>query len=87
MYARDTSISYFSRSTSDRTNAINSDLQNLSLWPQGNKLTHNIVKTHSMIFGTELNLERLDCDNSTNFALLTINAKRLSLQKKSNILR
>ena len=53
MYADDTSISY---SSTDLCNAINSDLQNLSSWPQGNKLSLNVAKTQSMILGTVPNL-------------------------------
>ena len=37
MYADDTSISHSSKSVSDLCNAINSDVQNLSSWLQGNK--------------------------------------------------
>ena len=43
MYEDDTSISYSSRSVTDLTNAINSDLQDLSTLLQGNKLTLNVV--------------------------------------------
>ena len=69
MYADDKSISYSSRSITDLTNTINSDLQDLSLWLQGNMLTLNVVKTHSMILGTEPNLRRIYCDSSTSFPL------------------
>ena len=75
MYADDTSISYSSRSTTYLANAINSDLQNLSLWLREKKLTLNIVKTHSMIFDTETSIRRLDSNNSTNFPLFQIMVK------------
>ena len=77
MYADDTSISFSSRSVTDLTNAINSDLQDLSLWLQGNKLTLNVVKTYSMIFGTEPNLRRIYCDSSTSFPLFQINDDKI----------
>ena len=52
MYADDTSISYSLRSVTDLANAVNSDLQDLSIWLQGNKVTLNVVKTQSMTSGT-----------------------------------
>jgi len=58
---------YSSRFVTDLTNAINSDLKDLSLWFQGNKLTLNVVKTQSMTFGTEPNRRRIFSDTSTSF--------------------
>ena len=46
MYADDTSISYSLR----LANAIISDLYDLSIWLQGNKVTLNVEKTQSMTF-------------------------------------
>ena len=86
MYADDISISYSSLSITYLANAINSNLQILSLWLQGNKLTLNVVKTQSMIFGTEPNLRRLDSDNLENFPSFILMVKRFNLQTKSNIL-
>ena len=77
MYAGDTSISYSSRSVTNLTDAINSDLKDLSLWLQGNKLTLNVVKTQSMIFGTEPNLRRIFRDTSTCFPLFQINDDKI----------
>ena len=54
MYADDRSISYSSKSVSEICNAINSNLQNLSSWLQGNKFFLNVAKTQSMILGTAL---------------------------------
>ena len=51
---------------------MNSDLKDLSLWLQGNKLTLNVVKTQSRIFGTEPNLRRIFRDTSTSFPLFQI---------------
>ena len=63
MYADDTSISFSSTSVSDLCNAINSDLQNLSSWLQGNKLSLNVANTQSIILYTVPNLRRLDCND------------------------
>ena len=73
MYAYSTSISYSSRSVTDLANAINSDLQDLSIWLLGNKVTLNVVKTHSMIFGTKPNFRRICRDTSTSFPRFQIN--------------
>ena len=54
------------------TNGINSDLQELSLWLQGNKLTLNGLKTHSSIFGTEPILRMIYRYTSTTFILFQI---------------
>ena len=77
MYADDTSISYSSRSVTDLTNAINSDLKDVSLWLQGNKLTLNVVMTQSMIFSTEPNLRRIFRDTSTSFPPFQINDDKI----------
>ena len=70
MYADDTSISYSLRSVTNLINAINSDLQ-------VNRLTLNVVKTKSMIFGTEPNLRRIFRDTSTSFPLFQINDDKI----------
>ena len=77
MYADDTSISYSSKSISDLSNAINLDLQDLSAWLQGNKLSLNVAKTQSMILGTAPNLKKLDYSDSTNFPLFEINEEKI----------
>ena len=77
MYADDTSIFFSSRSVTDLTNAINSDLKDLSLWLQGNKLTFNVVKTQSIIFGTEPNLRRIFRRTSTSFPPFQINDDKI----------
>ena len=77
MCADDTSISYSSRSVTDLSKTINSDLEDLSLWLQGNRLTLNVVKTQSMIFGTEHNLRRIFRDTSTSFPLFQINDDKI----------
>ena len=77
MYADDTSISYSLKSVSDLCNAINSDLQNLSSWLQGNKLSLYVAKTQSMILGTVPNLRRLDSNDSNSFPLFQINGNEI----------
>ena len=77
MHGDDTSISYSSKSVSNLCNAINSDLQNLSSWLQGNKLSLSVVKTQSMILGTVANLRRLDYNDSNSFPLFQINGDEI----------
>ena len=71
------SISYSSKSVSDLCNAINWDLQNLSSWLQGNKLSLNVAKTQSMILGTVPNLRRLDSNDSNSFPLFQISGDEI----------
>ena len=47
------------------------------LWFQGNKLTLNVVKTQSMILGTETNLRGIFCETSTSFPLFQINDDKI----------
>ena len=80
MYADDTSISYSSKCIYDLCNGINSDLQNLSSWLQGNKLSLsplNVAKTQSIILGTVPNLRRLDSNDSNSFPLFQINGDEI----------
>ena len=65
MYADDTSTCYSSKSVIDLAYSINSDLQDPSLWLQGNKSTLNAAKTHSIIFGTKPKLSRYLCKFSS----------------------
>ena len=51
MYADDTSISYSSSSLVDI--ALNSELNDLKLWLQGNKLSLNVLKTQAMVVGSQ----------------------------------
>ena len=49
MYADDTSLYYQSHDLTRLGEAINNDLRKLDTWLQGNKLSLNVAKTHSML--------------------------------------
>ena len=53
MYADDTSLCNQSRDLTQLNEAINSDLKKLETWLQGNKLSLNVAKTHSMLTSTK----------------------------------
>ena len=53
MYADDTSLCYQSHDLTRLNKAINSDLKKLDTWLQGNKLSLNVAKTHSMLISTK----------------------------------
>ena len=67
MHADDTSLCHQSNDITQLNKAINNDLRHLDSWLQGNKLSLNVAKTHSMLNttkqkrnilrGTNLNLE------------------------------
>ena len=52
MYGDDTSIYYGSESVSEINQAVNSDLEVLKGWLEGNKLSLNVAKTYAMIIGS-----------------------------------
>ena len=53
MYADDTSLCHQSHDLTQLNEAINSDLMKLETWLQGNKLSLNVAKTHSMLLSTK----------------------------------
>ena len=53
MYADDTSLCHQSHDLTRLNEAINSDLRKLETWLQGNKLSFNVAKTHSMLISTK----------------------------------
>ena len=53
MYADDTSLCHQSHDLTRLNEAINSDLRKLETWLQGNKLSLNVAKTHSMLISTK----------------------------------
>ena len=53
MYADDTSLCHQSHDLTQLNEAINSDLRKLETWMQGNKLSLNVAKTHSMLISTK----------------------------------
>ena len=52
MYADDTSLCYQSHALTRLNKVINSNLRKLDTWLQGNKLSLNVAKTHSMLIST-----------------------------------
>ena len=63
MYADDTSLCYQSHNLTQLNEAINSDLRKLDTWLQGNKLSLNVAKTHSMLISTKQKQNILKCQN------------------------
>ena len=59
MYADDTSISYSSKIIDELNETLNSDLDSLKQWLEGNKLSPNIIKTHAMVIGSRPNLKKI----------------------------
>ena len=53
MYADDTSLCHQSNDITQLNKAINNDLRHLDTWLQGNKLSLNVAKTHSMLVTTK----------------------------------
>ena len=53
MYADDTSLCYQSHNLTWLNEAIHSDLRKLDTWLQGNKISLNVAKTHSMLISTK----------------------------------
>ena len=53
MYADDTSLCHQALSMAQLNGAINNDLKRLDTWLQGNKLSLNVAKTHSMLITTK----------------------------------
>ena len=63
MYADDTSLCYRSSDITQLNEAINNDLSKLDTWLQGNKLTLNVAKTHSMLIATKQKHKMFKCQN------------------------
>ena len=59
MYADDTSISYSSSSLVDIEQTLNSELNDLKLWMQGNKLSLNVLKTQAMVVGSKPKIKKI----------------------------
>ncbi len=59
MYADDTSISHSTKDINDLNFALNSDLDRLKGWLQGNKLSLNVIKTQAMVVGSRPNLKNI----------------------------
>ena len=61
--ADDTILCYQSHDLTRLNKAINSDLQKHDTWLQGNKLSLNVAKTHSMLISTKQKQNILKCQN------------------------
>ena len=84
MYADDTSLCYQSSDITWLNEAINSDLKQLDTWLQGNKLSLNVAKTHSMLVSTK---PRHNILKSQNKELeLKIRENRLEVFQKTEYL-
>ena len=84
MYADDTSLCYQSSDITRLNEAINSDLKQLDTWLQGNKLSLNVAKTHSMLLSTK---QRHNILQSQNKELeLKIRENRLEVVQKTKYL-
>ena len=59
MYADDTSISYSSKNTDELNETLNSDLDSLKQWLEGNKLSLNVIKTQAMVIGSRPSLKKI----------------------------
>ena len=59
MYADDTTISYSSSSLADINQTLNSELNDLKQWLQGNKLSLNVLKTQALILGSQLEIKKI----------------------------
>ena len=53
MHADDTSLCHQSQDLTQLNEAIHSDLKKLETWLNGNKLSLNVAKTHSMVISTK----------------------------------
>ena len=59
MYADDTSISYSSKNIEELNETLNSDLDSLKQWLEGNKLSLNVIKTQAMVIGSRPNIKKI----------------------------
>ena len=59
MYADDTSISYSSKNIDDLNETLNSDLDSLKQWLEGNKLSLNVIKTQAMVIGSRPKIKKI----------------------------
>ena len=59
MYADDTSISYCSKNIDELNETLNSDLDSLKQWLEGNKLSLNVIKTQAMVIGSRHNMKKI----------------------------
>ena len=84
MYGDDTSLCYQSHDLTRLNEAINSDLEKLDSWLQGNKLSLNLKKTHSMPISTKQKQKILQSQNKD--LDLKISENELEVVKRQNTL-
>ena len=84
MYADDTTLCYQSHDLTRLKKAINSDLKKLDTWLQGNKLSLNVAKTHSMLISTMQKHNSLKSQNKDHD--LKIRDNGLEVVKKTKYL-
>ena len=84
MYADDTSLCYQSHDMTRLNEAINSDLTKLDTWLQGNKLSLNVAKTHSMLISSKQKHSSLKGQNK--HLKLKIRDSELDVVKKTKYL-
>ena len=84
MYADDTSLCHQSSDITQLNEAINSDLARLERWLKGNKLSLNVMKTHSMLISTKPKHKALE--NQGESLKLKIRDNELEVVQKSKYL-
>ena len=83
MYADDTSLCHQALNITQLNGAINNDLKQLDSWLQGNKLSLNVTKTHSMLITTK---QKRNILKSTDQNLeLSIRGKEFEIVQKNKI--
>ena len=71
MYADDTCIAYSSKNIDELNETLNSDLDSLKQWLEGNKLSLNVIKTQAMVIGSRPNIKKIS-DKSVPTPTFTI---------------
>ena len=84
MYVDDTSLCHQSSDITQLNEAINSDLAQVEKWLKGNKLSLNVMKTHSMLISTKPKHETLA--NEGESLKLRIRDNELEVVQKSKYL-
>ncbi len=80
MYADDTSISHSAKNINELNDTLNSDLDRLKEWLQGNKLSLNVVKTQAMVVGSRPNLKKI-ADNKVETPSFVIDGAEIDIVK------
>ena len=84
MYADETSLCHQALSMTQLNGAINNDLKRLDTWLQGNKLSLNVAKTHSMLITTKQKRNVLKSSNQN--LELNIRSNELDVVQKTKYL-